>query len=715
MELPNIIDKITHPEEKAKKEYFWALQIWDEGVKSAIWTVEEEKTKVVALGSHEAWEDGVEELTIAVDKSLSTASERFVGEGGEPSKVIFGLPEDWTLENKIKPEYQEKLSALCQKLELEPVGFVSTFDALNHHLKDVEGTPASAILISPGRTKVTLAIVEVGKIKGVEQIVRSENLAADVCEGLLRFTGIEILPSRMLLFNGEDMEEARQVLIGYQWQTFQIEGKRLPFLHFPKIEILPYDFDITAVSLAGGKEVAKSLGFKVISEPKKEVEPSRDLGFVKGKDVASEFKAEVVPVPEEPTFAPPQEEKPKPTLGLLKEKLSTIHLPSLPALPVGMPLVTMGVGIILLILGAVVVFWWNVPKAQVTIYVTPQALEKGLELTVDPNQEVVDEKNFILPAQVIETQETGEKTAPTTGEKTVGEHARGEVTVYNRTDSKKIFAEGTIIVGPGNLKFTLDRETTVASKTPDLASGVDKWGETKTAVTAVDIGAQYNLASSSQFSFKDFPTSSYLAKNESAFIGGTSRQIQAVSEKDQKDLLVKLSQELTEKGKMSLLSKVSSGKKLIEEILAQPVSTNFDHKVGDEAQTLALNLTVKVTGLTFTDEDLAFLAQKLISGSIPQDFELKKEEITARFEIKKKNEDGSILFKTIIKANLLPKLDKEEIIKNIKGKYPDLAKKYLSSLSGYADSEIILSPRLPGILGTIPRRENKITLEIRSK
>ena len=721
MELPDIIDKITHPEEKAKKEYFFALQIWDEGVKSAIWTVEEEKTGVVALGSHESWEGGIEELTVAVDKSLSTASERFVIEGEEPSKVIFGLPEDWSSGDKIKPERQEPLSELCRKLELEPIGFVSTFDALNHHLKEVEGTPPSVILVSPGKKAIILAILEVGKIKGVEKVVRSENLAADVCEGLLRFSEIETLPSRILLFNSEEMEGIRQILIGYPWQTAQIEGKRLPFLHFPKIEILPYDFDISAVVISGGREVAKSLGFKVVPEPGKEEEPSgADLGFIKGKDIASEFKAEVVPEPveipvsEEPTFA---EEKPKGFLILLKEKLSTIHLPSLPSLPVGMPFLGAGIGIIFLILASgIIVFWWNVPKAEIVIYVNPQVLEKEADLTLDPNQEVLDLENMILSAQVIETEESGEKTTSTTGEKTVGEPARGEVIVYNRTDSKKIFPEGTVIIGPGILKFTLDRDVNVASKTPDLETGVDKWGESKTGATAVDIGAQYNLASNSQFSFKDFPTTSYLGKNSSSFTGGTSRQIQAVSEEDQKDLLEKLSQELAEKGKTDLLAKVPPGKKLIEEgILASPVLTNFNHKVGDEAQTLALNLTVKATGLTFSDEDFTLLSQKLLQDLIPQDFELKKEELTVRFELKKKNEDGSILFKTAIKANLLPKLNQEEIIKNIKGKYEDLAKKYFSSISGYSDSEILISPQLPGILGTLPRREDKISLEIRSK
>ena len=107
MELPEIFEKITPKTEKPKEEYLLAVQVWDEGVKSAIWTVSEEKTKVMALGSTEFWEGTEEELTIAVDKSLASAFQSFSIEGEEPSKVVLGLPENWSSEAKIKPEKSE--------------------------------------------------------------------------------------------------------------------------------------------------------------------------------------------------------------------------------------------------------------------------------------------------------------------------------------------------------------------------------------------------------------------------------------------------------------------------------------------------------------------------------------------------------------------------------------------------------------------------------
>ena len=762
MELSEIWEKIAVQKEKTPQEYFWAVQVWDEGVKTAIWTIEQEKTKVVSLGNSEPWEEGVEELAVVVDKSLTSASENCPVETEKFSKVILGLPDSWsTPEGKIKPEKLTLVSGFCDKLDLKPVGFVSLFDAVNHRLQDVEGTPPSVILINPWKKVVNIALVSAGKIQGVESVVRSDNLGADVYEGLLRFENIDVLPARILLFNGSGMEEVRQILTSFPWQTPLSGGKKLPFFHLPKIEILPYDFDITAVALSGGREVAKSLGFAVTgveeidqSLPSKarEVQPAIeeeestvsseqtvDLGFVKGRDVAAEqenFPAEEIE-PEMPLSEAVEvqtqetQEQTKETRETVipeeeKEKKFSFSLPNLPSLTAVIDKFSFSEmpfrGIFLIIggllgIGAVFFFlWWNLPKANVVLTVRPETLEKDFELTIDPNQEVVDLSSSILPGKLMETKVSGEDSQNTTGEKTVGEKSKGEVTIYNRTDNSKTFPAGTVLIGPGSLKFTIDRETTVASKTPDLESGVDKWGESKVEVTAVDIGAQYNLAAASQFSVKDQPLTAFLAKNDSAFSGGTSRQIQAVSEKDQKDLTDKLTASLLEKGKIDLIGQIPQDRSLIEESLSNQVeSAVFDHKVGEEAQTLALKLNLKIAGLTYKHEDFNALVSQFLSPSIPDGYSFKNEETNARFELKKKNADNSFLFRVYIKTNLLPKLNTDEILHNLRGKNPKTAKEYLSSLGGYVDSQINLSPSLPGFLGILPWQEKHISLEVRSQ
>ncbi len=775
MALPKIISKFSQKEETEKKEYLLAIEIWDGEVKSAIWTVEEGKTKVAALGSRENWSQK-EELIEAADRSLSQASERFSEIGQEPSKVIFGLPEKWTDEKEIQPEYREILKEIYQKLELKPVGYVLTFDALIHHLKRVEGVPPSAILVKLAKDKLYLAVVEVGKKVGVEEVGRSQDLASDLREGLTRIEESKTLPARILLFDSEDMESANQILIAHPWLKPQPNGKKLGFLHLPKIEILPTDADINAVALAGGSEVAKSLGFEINEEekPPKEVFPEEepepkaeieepsfaeastsvkasldksegeeaDFGFVRGKDIQEEMPAAIKTEIEEEEVIPEKilareaepefEEEIEPTrerAGLinsifsflpptfsfisLKKIFGKMHLP----FSWGWAMVAILIGGSVLILGGLLlVLLWYLPQAEVTIFVEPKELEKEFSLTIDPNQEMIDQENRILPGRILETEEKGEKSAETTGEKTVGEKAKGEVTVYNRTEDEKTFKEGTIVVGSGGLQFTLDQEIKIASKTPDLNTGVDKWGEAKTGITAREIGAQYNLAAGTQFSVSDYPTSSFLAKNESDLSGGTSRKIQAVSEEDRDDLLSSLSQELVDKAEGGLLAKVPPDLSLIgESILTEPTSEDFSHQVDEETQTLNLKLIVKIKALAFNREDFVKLVASIIADSIPEGYQLKEDEIQSRFEVEEENEDGSLLFKTNIKAHLLPELEPGEIAKNIKGKYQNLAEDYFKTIPGYARAEFKISPLLPGFLRTLPRRENRIKVEIKSQ
>lgn len=765
--LPHILEKLGSSQ-KEKKEFLWALLVWDDGIKSAIWTVDEGKTKVVALDSFCRWEgkDG-KGLTEVVDKSFATCAQTFEGLGEEPEKVIFGLPESWTQDENIKKDRQALLQEVCRALEVTPVGFVSTFDAICHHLKKIEGIPLSAILIRPSSQKVLVAVSQVGKILNVEEVASSGDIAADTCEGLLRF-GIEVLPSRILVFNSGDMEEARQNLTAFHWEAERAGHRKLPFLHFPKIEVLPADFDINAVCLAGGTEVAKSLGFTVVPEeekkpvskeevvvprqekPSQEEEtpeevaiPEADLGFVRGEDVllkaAVEEKVEEEIKPEEVVKETPEEEgeevSPLPkgepeveeippeqegkrrfpgflfSFSALAEKLSQVSLPSLPA---GRILIGVTMAILLIFGGAFLWFIWYFPKASVAIFVSPKTLEEEIRLTVDPTAEVVDEKEHVLPGLLVETEESGQKEKETTGQKTVGEPAKGEVTVFNRTSAPEVFDKGTILIGPGGLKFTLERDVAVASKTPDLESGVDKWGEAKVEVKAQEIGGQYNLASQSQFTLKDFPSSSFLAKNENAFTGGTSRQIQAVSEEDRKNLLDQLTSELEEKGKDSLLAYVPEGQKLIENSSSSQVAEeDFSHEAGDEAKSLSCKVKVKVSALSYNEEDFLKIAQKALEEKIPENYELRKEEVEARFEKKEKAADGSFRFRVLVKADLLPKLDTSEISGKIKGKRPVFAREYFASFPGFVDAEISLRPRLPSFLQFLPRSKEKIEIEIK--
>ncbi len=147
MKIGNFFSKFSSRAEE-KKETFLALEINNDTVKSAVWTVINNQVEVLRLGSIEAWEKD-EEIIRAVDASVTSAVE---GITSEPNKVIFGLPEDWVDGETITNSKKKILSLICEKLDLMPVGFVVSLEALVTYIKLKQGTPVSAIFIRLAET-----------------------------------------------------------------------------------------------------------------------------------------------------------------------------------------------------------------------------------------------------------------------------------------------------------------------------------------------------------------------------------------------------------------------------------------------------------------------------------------------------------------------------------------------------------------------------------
>jgi hypothetical protein len=380
--------------------------------------------------------------------------------------------------------------------------------------------PPTAILLGFWPHHLELTLVKLGRVIGIQLVNRSTNAADDVVEGLSRFSQVDMLPSRMLLYDsGLDLEEIRQLLLAHPWQS---GGKKLPFLHFPKIEILSGDYTVRSIALAGGTEVARAVG--LLSTPEAPVSSAHevtaeDLGF--SRDVAA---APLAPLPTE-TAEPEPELEPVvvPVAAAIAPKAPKIafKMPKLPHFSPHFPksIVWIIIPILLLILaGTAGAAYWFLPKATVTISVTPKVLDHQFVLTADTKASAPDTSAKIIPAQQIDTQVTGSASVPTTGTKLVGEHATGNVVILNTTDSSKKLTAGTVISSPSGLKFVLDQDTTVASGSGSVFN--PQPGKVTAAVTASLIGTDYNLTAGTEFRVGSFAASQIAARNEAALSGG---------------------------------------------------------------------------------------------------------------------------------------------------------------------------------------------------
>jgi hypothetical protein len=759
MEIKKIFEKIRKREEE--KEYFFALLLEEGKVKSVLWLVEGEAVRVLRKGEDQLWQNE-EEILPVVDACLPPIYE---GEK-EPSRIIFGIPSYWTEGEGVNPAKIELLKRICREFDLTAIGFVIVPEAVAYYLKTVEGIPPTAILVGLGKKKITVTLVKLGKILGNEVVEKSGNLSEDVVEGISRFLPQEVIPSRIILY-GEEGKAEKEELMNFPWNNFS----ELNFLHLPKVEILPSDFDISSVALAGGREVKKEEGInithlvkeEVIKEEKKEEIPKetsvelkepffkeeekkeeleeekeksflesefapQEFGFVLEKDIVEEKLSSREIIPPQKEVPSSRETQPKKEISLpkinfslfsglflgIKNFFSKISFSFL--IPKGVKKASIMEIIVLFFVGGFFILaYWYLPKAEIILWVKPQIVEKNFTLKLDPKISAPKQAELVLPAEEAKVIINGQKKKTTTGSKLVGEPAKGEITIYNRTPQEKTFDAGTQIIGPNNLKFTLDEKVTVASE----SAGSDYTripGKAKVKVTAVAIGSEGNLVAGTEFSIANFSKSDYVAKNEEAFSGGTSREIQVVSKEDQEKLLKELTEELKSKALEELQKKVPSEKKLIEESLTWKIEEkNFDKKVGEEGDELYLNLKITFTALFFSEQDFQELAEKEIQKAIPPGFEYKPKETETQFTFKNITKEGVVVFDAYFKASLFPALNLEAIKKNLAGKYSEVGRAYLGSLPQVDSYEAKIFPRFPGKLATFPRIAKNIKIEIRKE
>lgn len=713
---------LTKPEPE-EKECFFALQIDVGQIKSAIWTVADDQSQLLSLGEVVFWEKE-EEILDKVDASLSSAVEKMAGGGEkkEPGKIIFGLSPEWVEQNKIQPEKAEILKKIAQKFELSPLGFVVIPEAIAHWLKKLEGVPPNAILIGLNQKKIAVSLVEAGRVIETSLVVRSGNLGSDLTEGLSRLGKETPYPARILLYDHEEkLEEARQELINWSWPQ---EGKII-FLHLPKIEILAVDFDIKALVLASASQIAEIKGFKeepsVVVPPENptpqtepiletvKIEPESIFGFIKDQDIAR-FGS---PPVEEPEFIPQTKPEAKvrfrPNFSFLfgwGDFLSDLFVGK------GGFLILAGV-ILLVLLGGLGSFYWYFPKASIVLKVSPQVLEKDFTINLDPSLTTADKENLILPAKEIQTTVKQEKSKTTTGTKLVGDKAKGKVVVYNRTSKEKTLEAGVEINGANDLAFTLNEKVIVASESAG-SDYVTIPGKVEVGVTAVKIGTEGNLASGSEFSIGNLAKSDFVAKNESSFAEGSSREIQSVAKEDQDQLLADLQKELEAKAVEDLKTKLSFGQKLVEESLTtQIVEKTFSQKIGDEADKISLSLQIKAIALSFSEDEFKQLAEVEIRSLVPADFDYDPSRTEINFQSQESGKKGIFAFTASFKADLVPKLDLENIKKNLLGKKPVIGQIYLDNLPHVDSFEVQITPRwLPESIATFPRVLKRLKIEV---
>ncbi len=689
MELPQAFQHLMHPKTE-QKEVFLSLLLDVDAVIAAFWEIDAKRSPLIhGVAIKDVVSDSWDSRLEAVDTAISSLERK--GDTAT-TKVILGLPGTYlTQMGDIQKDVRSHLKKLTHALGLDPMGFVSVYQAIIHHLKRDEGVPPTVILLGVTGGTLTVSVYKIGSLVGQKIVEKTTDVVGSLEEILKSFHELEVLPSRILVYgtHTDRLEDVKGELLRHPWQT------RANFMHFPKIDVILTDTLIAAISFAGASELALSMERE---EPEEEKPSFVPLGGTTADTSAGEEESNVVMVdPERLGFRRNvdvlEEESKKPTVSYkgdisqeeisspVKRKITFPHI-SIPRIPLpilqfriprfGPAVIVINI-MLLLVAGS---GYWMIPHATVTIYEVPKKVTKTIVLTIDPTATVADSTSKILPGKKQEKTINGEKTMPVTGKKQIGDPAKGAVTITNRTFDSLTLPKGTVFTS-GDLQFTLDNNVSIAS-----ASAVKLTTNTG-AITANVIGAKSNLASGTIFTIKGYSLSEAAAQNDQALSGGTSKDVAVVSRIDQDNLVKALTTELVDKAKQDLTSSVSGTEQLIDTtIKTSVVDKTFVEELDQEAKELHGKATIAVSGISYNKTDLVSLLSGTLGDDLPSGYTFDPKYTNVTLSDTQVKKDGKVTATAQLSGVAIPQLDLPRITQALAGKTMGAAQEYLKSING---------------------------------
>jgi len=604
----------------------------------------------------------------ALDQSLSSlATNLSLPEEEEPSQIAFIIPPFWVNSDKhIVPDKLKTLLAACKKLDLKAIGFIPHNDALIEYLNNKDGCPASFISLYFDKEFFTLTLAYLGKIKEIIRKPFGAPFTADLIEEALNeLKSDSTLPPQIYIM-GHFSPDIKTAIAGKNFTNFMQLPEIKYITNFEATEI----FYKTILKLNNIDEAAPSEE-EPIQEPESitpdsfvevdplsfgfesvNADPEPEMFVQSSPQSLPEPEPELIPV-EIPQVAP---QKPKRKFKIkfnFKNKLKLNFWP-FAFLP---------------LLFLIPLFFF---KSRVILYATPYEFSQSfpIKLEVDKN----------VSKKTIDVSVTA--SLSTTGQKVVGNKAQGTVVVFNNQDKAQSLPKGTILTTDSGLRFELMNTVEIAAATLDLSQGLNKLGQTKASISAVDIGPEYNLNADTQLKVKDFSSSLLICKVTENIVGGSRDQIAAVSKEDKANLETKIRETIKIAAQEKVNQELTKSTGVIESsIVIKQIKIEYTREIGEEANELSATANASVSAFIMSPIE----KEKMIKNFFVANNDFKQSlfdinNIETTFTIDKV-EDRSAVAQVNISGKLLPAINIADVKKRIFFKTKTSAQKILKNIN----------------------------------
>jgi hypothetical protein len=378
------------------------------------------------------------------------------------------------------------------------------------------------------------------------------------------------------------------------------------------------------------------------------------------------------------------------------------------------------VGIVTLLVGGGIYAAAKSPHAEVKIILNSQPLTKSVQIKVVKDTST-NAQTKTLRGIELKAEATEQGSIETTGEKLVGEKAKGKVTIFNFTAEEKTFKEGTKLTYK-DLEYVLDEKVTVPAQTIDTTDPLDPKtvkGQEEADVVAADIGDKYNLEKGKNLKIKDYKEAEFIASVTEEIDGGESKTVKVVSKDDISKVSADTLAASKEAAENALNAKIGLGQKLVKgAVTTSVVKEEFSTKEGEEAEKIEVTQTISASGMAYAVSELDSLLDSLSTDLIPEGFEISDKSRDIQVDVLG-NSDTTVLssseadLQVTLKTYVIPILDEEQLKEDLGGKTGSEAEKVLGSIRNVKTYELTVSPNIP-LFNKVPKDPERIvtTIEI---
>jgi hypothetical protein len=742
-----------------KKHYFISIILTDKYLQSSLVENNGQGVQIREFSDIKSYFDQ-KDLLEQLDLSLQDLGP----ESEDVSDTVFAFDDSWLKDGDLDDAKKGVIKDLTEKLSLEAIGQFPIAEALAEARIIADENDSCLLLVMKGES-FNLVFLKHGKLLSLVNIGRSTDMVADLQEALARANKSldeenKYFPNKLLLasvaLNQKELNKLSTALHKFDWAS------NPGFLQEPDIVVLEDDYMIKSISLSAGK-ILNNEGMKLkadVKAAKKEdeeldgqtnqvdqvpaaaivqepelVEPSaadNPLDFqddeIKQANLEEEASSFGIAVDEKlikSKFPKLKKDKKKDLMfdsekaietdGNTKtkkknKKRNSFHRFFLQHKKV--ILIGMGIGLFSLI---VLFSVFSLFFSKVKVILTPDQtlLQRSTQITLNPNIAESDFEKAILKASIENKSISGQDVQATTGISLVGEKASGKVNIFNKTDEEKEFAAGTTLTYDG-INFTLDDSVKVASASETSSGSGTEYGKAEVSVTAVDIGADANINKDSKLRVSDYYDDAYSAVVLDNFSGGSSREIRVVSQEDRTDLLNSLIDKLIAEAEKEFDQDSKDGVYYLATGNTEIQDSNFSAAVGDEADSLTLDLDLDVEAIKYLSTDLKSLAVAVLQQDLADNYAFVDEEpelMTAPVEAS--TQSASLKLDAELMAKAVAQVDSNSLRNEILGQELQSAKEILESKSEVDAAEIVFTPAfISKIIKNLPKNANRIEFSI---